>query len=114
MRSYGILLTLVLALAGCTPEHVAEQVRPVRTLVLDPKPILDDRQAVGEVKPRYESDLSFRVAGKLVARRVDVGATVKQGDILATLDVQDYENKLRSVEADVGAADAAFVEAQST
>ena len=40
------------------------------------------------------------------------GATVKQGDILATLDVQDYQNKLRSAEADVAAAEAALVEAQ--
>jgi RND family efflux transporter MFP subunit len=101
-------------LAGCKPEPVAEQVRPVRTIVVDPKPILDDRQAVGEVKPRYESDLSFRVAGKLVARRVDVGAVVKRGDILASLDVQDYQNKLRSAEADVSSADAALVEAQGT
>jgi RND family efflux transporter MFP subunit len=114
MRSWSLLLTLVLALAGCNPEHSSVEVRPVRTVVVDPKPILDDRQAVGEVKPRYESDLSFRVDGKLVSRRVDVGAAVKQGDTLATLDVQDYQNKLHSSEADVAAAEAAFVEAQST
>ena len=71
--------------------------------MVDPKPVLDGRQAVGEVKPRYESDLSFRVAGKLVARRVDVGAMVKQGDTLASLDVLDYQNRLRSAEADVSA-----------
>jgi RND family efflux transporter MFP subunit len=114
MRSCSISLALVLALAGCKPEAASVEVRPVRTIVVDPKPILDDRQAVGDVKPRYESDLSFRVDGKLVSRRVDVGASVKQGDILATLDVQDYQNKLNSAEADVAAADAAFVEAQST
>jgi RND family efflux transporter MFP subunit len=114
MRSYGIPLILVLTLAGCKPESASEQVRPVRTVFVDPKPILDDRQAVGEVKPRYESDLSFRVAGKLISRRVDVGAAVKQGDLLASLDVQDYQNKLRSAEADVSSAEAALVEAQST
>ena len=43
-----------------------------------------------------------------------MGAAVKQGDTLATLDVQDYQNRLRSAEADVAAAEAAFVEAQST
>ncbi|HEY7244921.1 MAG TPA: efflux RND transporter periplasmic adaptor subunit [Xanthobacteraceae bacterium] len=114
MRSCSILLTLLLALAGCQPEHPSVQIRPVRTVVVDPKPILDNRQAVGDVKPRYESELSFRVAGQLVSRRVDVGAEVKQGDILATLDVQDYQNKMRSAEADVAAAEAALVEAQST
>ena len=88
--------------------------RLVRTLVVDPKPIGDDRQAVGEVKPRYESDLSFRVAGKVLSRLVDVGAWVKQGDTLATLDTQDYQNRLRSAEADVSSAEAALVEAQGT
>ena len=77
-----------------------------------PKRIDDDRQAVGEVKPRYESDLSFRVAGKVLVRLVDVGAWVKQGDTLATLDTQDYQNRLRSAEADVASAEAALVEAQ--
>jgi len=117
MRSWSLLFTLLTvlpALAGCKPESVPVEIRPVRTTVVDPKPVDDHRQAVGEVKPRYESDLSFRVAGKLVSRRVDVGAAVKQGDTLATLDVQDYQNKLRSAEADVSAAEAALVEAQST
>jgi RND family efflux transporter MFP subunit len=103
-----------LAVAGCKPDEVPVQIRPVRTVVVDPKPVLDDRQAVGEVKPRYESDLSFRVTGKLVARRVDTGALVKQGDILASLDVVDFQNRLRSAEADVAASEAALVESQST
>ena len=74
MRPWILLSTLLLVLAGCKPEDVPVDVRSARTVVVDPKPIDDDRQAVGEVKPRYESDLSFRVAGKVLARRVDVGA----------------------------------------
>src|SRR4029077_14388936 len=68
----------------------------------------------GEVKPRYESDLSFRVAGKVLARLVDIGASVKQGDKLATLDTGDFQNRLRSAEAEVAFADAMLVEAQAT
>jgi RND family efflux transporter MFP subunit len=114
MRSFGILLTMALALVGCKPEEAPLAARLVRAVVVDPKPILDDRQAVGDVKPRYESDLSFRVDGKLVSRRVDMGAAVREGDLLATLDVQDYQNKLHSSEADLAAAEAALVEAQGT
>jgi RND family efflux transporter MFP subunit len=114
MRSLGILLTVALALIGCKPEQAPVAARLVRAVIVEPKPILDDRQAVGDVKPRYESDLSFRVDGKVVSRRVDVGGAVKKGDTLATLDVQDYQNKLRSAEADAAAAEAVFVEAQST
>ena len=112
MRLLGIPLALLVALGGCKPENATLDVRSVRTLVVDPKPIADDRQAVGEVKPRYESDLSFRVAGKVLARRVDVGASVRQGDTLATLDTQDFQNRLRSAEAEVASADAVLVEAR--
>jgi RND family efflux transporter MFP subunit len=108
-----ILLFMVLAvLAGCKPEDAPAALRLVRTLVVDPKTIAEGRHTIGEVKPRYESDLSFRVAGKVLSRLVDVGASVKQGDTLATLDTQDYQNRLRSAEADVSSAEAALVEAQ--
>ena len=114
MRPCILLLTLLVVLTGCKPEDAPATLRLVRTLVVDPKSVREDRQAVGEVKPRYESDLSFRVAGKVLSRLVDVGAWVKQGDTLATLDTQDYQNRLRSAEADVRSAEAALVEAQGT
>jgi RND family efflux transporter MFP subunit len=114
MRPCVLLFMLLVVLAGCKPEDVPVETRLVRSLVVDLKPVGDDRQAVGEVKPRYESDLSFRVAGKVLSRLVDVGAWVKQSDTLATLDTQDYQNRLRSAEADVSSAEAALVNAQGT
>lgn len=95
-------------------EVKTSEVRPVRTTVVDPAPVDDDRQAVGEIKARYESDLSFRVAGKVQARIVDVGGLVKAGDVLATLDVQDYQNRLKAAEADVASAAASLTESQNT
>jgi RND family efflux transporter MFP subunit len=112
MRPCILLLTVLVVLAGCKPEDAPVEARLVRTLVVNPQPIGENRHAIGEVKPRYESDLSFRVAGKVLSRLVDIGASVKQGDTLATLDTQDYQNRLRSAEADVNSADAALVEAQ--
>src|SRR6476620_1045516 len=107
-----LLIGVVLALAGCKQEDVPVENRLVRAVVVDLKAVGQDRYAIGEVKPRYESDLSFRVGGKVLSRLVDVGASVNQGDTLATLDTQDYRNRLRSAEADVHSADAALVEAQ--
>lgn len=117
MQRLAVALILVMSLAflgGCKKEEVAAapEVRPVRTMVVDPKPIDDDRSAVGEIKPRYESDLGFRVAGKMLSRSVDVGMTVKKGDVLARLDVQDFQNRLNSSEADVSSAEAVLVEAK--
>jgi RND family efflux transporter MFP subunit len=114
MRSCILLLPLLVVLAGCKPEDAPTALRLVRTLVVDPKSIGEDRHAIGEVKPRYESDLSFRVGGKVLSRLVDVGAWVRQGDTLATLDTQDYQNRLRSAEADVSSAEATLVNAQGT
>src|ERR1700737_1414652 len=81
MRTSAIFLILPLlaTVAGCKQEAMQTPPRPIRSIIAVPKPVQDDPQAVGEMKPRYESDLSFRVGGKLLARRVDVGATVKQG-----------------------------------
>lgn len=110
------LALLALAISGCgdsTPKKEAE-VRPVRTLTVDPRPIEDDRHAVGEIKPRQESDLGFRVGGKLISRLVDIGVTVKKGALLARIDEQDTSNKLKSAEADVSAAEAVLVEAEGS
>lgn len=103
-----------IALSACKEEKPAEVgMRPVRTVVADPKPIEDDRQAVGEIRPRQESDLGFQVSGKVSSRTVDVGFSVKTGDVLARLDKQDFENRLRSAEADVSSAEAVLAEAKN-
>lgn len=116
LRFFSLFLIVPFALTACkqeAPKKPAEA-RPVRSVVVEPRPVDDDRQAIGDVRPRYESDLSFRVAGKLLERLVDVGASVKSGDVIARLDAQDYQNRLRSAEADVAASQAALVEAQGT
>lgn len=112
----AVLVLTASLLGACDKAEAPKQaeVRPVRTLVVDPAPVDDDRQAVGEIKPRYESDLAFRVAGKVLTRVVDVGFNVKTGDALATLDVQDYQNRLRSAQADVVSAEATLSETKGT
>ena len=92
MRAFALPLAILVALGGCKTEKTASRgpVHP-RAVMVDPRPIPDDRQVIGEVRPRYESDLSFRVTGKVLARLVDVGASVKQGDTLATLDTGDFK-----------------------
>ena len=45
----------------------------------------------GEVRARVESRLGFRVGGKIIARKVDVGTMVKRGQVLMQLDPQDLQ-----------------------
>jgi RND family efflux transporter MFP subunit len=112
MRPFILLFIVLAVLTACKPEDAPGTLRLVRTIVVDPKSIREDRHAIGEVKPRFETDLSFRVPGKVLSRLVDVGIAVNRGDRLAILDTQDYLNRLRSAEADVKSAEAALVEAQ--
>ncbi len=105
---------LALTACGETAQPPAAEIRPVRTVVVSPKPIDDDRQAVGEIRPRQESDIGFQVGGKIISRAVDAGASVKTGDLLARLDEQDFQNRLRSAKSDVVSAEAVLVEAQAT
>lgn len=82
---------LVLALvAGCSrTETPAPDVRPVRALTLSSSSAGASAEFSGDVRPRYESRLGFRVGGKISARKVDVGTVVKRGQVLMQLDPQD-------------------------
>jgi RND family efflux transporter MFP subunit len=92
----------------------APEIRVVKTITVEPKAEPVRNSAVGEIRPRRESDFGFRLSGKLVSRAVDVGTKVRKGDLLARLDDQDYRNRLRSAEADQKAAQAAVIEAQAS
>lgn len=77
-------------LAGCSRSPDApEPVRSVRTMKLEASTANSAVDYAAEVRARVESRLSFRVAGKMVARPVSIGDTVKPGQMLASLDPQD-------------------------
>ena len=63
-----------------------------------------DRSYSGEVRARIETTLGFRVAGKIVERRVDVGAAVKAGQVLARLDAADAGLQATQAEAQLALA----------
>src|SRR2546421_26441 len=68
------------------------------------RPLRPARQFVGVVRARYETDLGFRIAGKLVARLVNVGDRVRAGDTVARVDPQDFKLQVQSAEAELSAA----------
>lgn len=99
-------LALALALAGCSkPVEKVEEVRPVRAIKLTPAATEKVAEFSGEIRARYESRLGFRVGGKIVQRKVDVGAVVKKGDVLMRLDPQDLQLAQSQANAALSAAD---------
>lgn len=106
---------MLIFLPGCEEKAPGtSEARPVRTVVVHLQRIDDEHHTVGEIRPRQESDIGFRISGKLITRFVDIGAMVKKGDILALLDDQDYRNRQQSTDADVRAAEAVLIEAEGT
>jgi RND family efflux transporter MFP subunit len=67
----------------------------------------------GVVKARIESDLAFRVAGKIAVRLVDTGAFVKEGEALARLDETDFRLQLEEAEAEQASANASLTQAEA-
>lgn len=50
-----------------------------------------------------EASLAFRVTGRVASLKVDEGAQVKEGDVLATLDPEPLQNALHGAEATAAA-----------
>jgi RND family efflux transporter MFP subunit len=67
-----------------------EILRPVRTIEVRYDAAPDTSRYFGSIHARYEVEQAFRVNGKVIERRVEVGQTVHEGDVLAVLDDVDY------------------------
>jgi len=63
-----------------------------------------ERSFTGVVSARVESDLGFRVPGKVIERLVDTGQTVKRGQALMRIDPTDLRLAMRANEEAVVAA----------
>src|ERR1700728_382762 len=103
----GLLLAfMAIALAGCD-DKVAEKavpLRPVLVATVHYEAECPERSFVGTIKPRIETDMGFRVPGKIAKRLVEVGQTVDVGQPLATLDEIDLRLQAEQAEAEFQAA----------
>jgi RND family efflux transporter MFP subunit len=110
-----VVLAAALALTGCGKEEkaAAPQIRPVRTVTVEPRESGETLSLTGEIQPRYQADLGFRVGGKILERPVDVGTQVKKGELLARLDPQQYRQDFEVAKAEVAKADAEVSRSQA-
>lgn len=101
-----LLAALLSALmSGCSKQASApEPERAVRTQLVSASTANASHEYAAEVKARVESRLSFRVNGKLLSRAVNLGDTVKAGQVLASIDAQDLKLAQAAAAAGVAAA----------
>ena len=104
-----IALAAAVGLAACSKTETApDPVRAVRTLTVAAQSAGGSYEYAGEVRARTESRLSFRVGGKMLRRAVDLGDSVKAGQVLAQLDPQDLRLGQDASRAAVAVAQAGF------
>lgn len=110
----GMLLAgLAIALAGCN-ELAAEKAvpsRPVLVATVHYEAESPERSFVGTIRPRIETDMGFRVPGKVAKRLVEVGQTVDVGQPLATLDEVDLKLQAEQADAELHAATGVLAQA---
>ena len=113
----GAALALVaVALAGCndTLAEKAAPTRPVLVATVHYEAESPERSFVGTIKPRIETDMGFRVPGKVAKRLVEVGQTVDVGQPLATLDEVDLKLQAEQAEAELRAATGVLAQAAAS
>ena len=108
------LLPIAALLAACSPATPpVETLRPVRVAELHYDTAREANRYVGTVQARHEVDQAFRVGGKVAQRKVDVGQTVREGDVIAILDDTDYRLAEEATHQQLVAATAQARQAES-
>ena len=110
-----LLTATLLALVACGEKEVVEKdtVRPIKAIKVGSEEPFGGRWFPGKATATQEANLSFRVPGTVQRIPVDIGAEVKQGDLLARLDPQDYQVALNNAEAQLLKASAGLDLAES-
>lgn len=107
MKKIIFFLTSCSLLVACQkPVESPPPSRPALVTIVGETATSDAMILVGEVKSRFESNQSFRINGKIIERKVDVGSTVKKGQVIARLDAADANLSAAAAFADVRAAEA--------
>ena len=113
MRKSLILGALIAAttVAACDKKPPsAAQVRPVRTTTVERSAQGETLSLTGQVRAKDQTDLAFRLDGRMIERPVRVGDVITAGQVVARLDPQNQENSLRSAKAALSSAEAVLTQ----
>ena len=109
VKLFGFLLIsyIALALAGCNKQQEDPRTEPplVRLVTVEGSSASGE-VFTGVVTCRVQSDLGFRVSGKVIRRYVDAGQVVHKGQPLMQIDVTDYAHAITNQAQNVAAAKA--------
>ena len=108
------VLSLMATCAGCGDKpQVVPEPRLVNVVRVAIGSTNSDVGYSGEVRARYETNLGFRVPGKIVARNVEIGGIVKKSDVLARLDPEDQQLNTRGAQSQLAAAKSEYEQSKA-
>src|SRR5881396_1988891 len=118
LMAIGLLagwLTVALMAGGCSKPAVKDpRLQSPRVEVFKAEAAgSNSRTFTGIVEARVQSDLGFRVGGKILERSVDVGQRVQKGQILMRLDSVDLKLSFAAQQANVEVARAKYIQAKA-
>ncbi len=106
---------LPLFVVGCHSETETSQPqpRPVRTVVAEKRVAVTPITLTGRIESDDEVSLAFRISGRIIERGVNLGDTVKTGQLVARLEPQNELNSLRAAQANLIAASGQLTQARN-
>ena len=108
------LLLMAPFVGACAPPLTKEEEptpTPVPTPIVPEKPVYEVKRSVEflcRVAPVKEQELFFKMNGRVATVDVEKGALVKEGDVLAQLEIQDLLNQMDQARVDLEKAQLAL------
>src|SRR5216683_7581666 len=115
MNRIAPIIVISLLLAACSKEQPKKvEIRPVRVISIRHALSGDTISLTGQIQAKDPINLAFRIGGRLQERNVTIGDPVAPGEVVARIEPQDFQNALRSAEADLASAQAVLANSQGT
>jgi RND family efflux transporter MFP subunit len=108
----GLLVAILLA--GCRQETAPPPLTRVRVVTAEVTEFAPEVTLTGVIAAQVQSEVSFRVAGKIAERLANVGDHVTADQVLARLDPDEQKAELQAAQASVRSAEAIVRQSQAT
>lgn len=115
-KLWVLLVVLALAVAGGVAWWMQDQTPEVtyRTGLIEQGPLQATVSASGTVNPVSQVSVGTQVSGQIKDLLVDFNSEVRAGQLIALIDPETFEYRVRQAQADVDAAQAAVLNAQAS
>ncbi len=86
----------------------------VRTVTAAMSQFSREIELTGEIQARIQTNVAFRITGKIISRAVEIGDHVAADQVLARLDPRDEKSDVDNAKAAVASAEAVLVQSRTT